>query len=442
MHIYFSKSADGGSTWTTPTQVDTGNKNDSWEPAVDVDQTNGMINVAWYDRRDDSSNKLYRVYYSQSSDGGATFLPQQIAVSTAQSDPTLDCNGTGDYMMIDAIAAAAHPVWSDTRNGINQIFTATIADNQPINTWVNQNPPALPSARIQSGMAYFPGSSSAILFGGAQNAGETIYSADTWSWSGSTWSQLSPSKSPPARFAPTMAYDAAMGDIVLFGGGFFKSGRQAYYGDTWTFNGSTWSQLRPTNSPDPRRDAMMTYDSVRNVLVLFGGYGPTASPCCNFSDTWTFNGTTWTKQSVTPSPSARDTGMMTFDTAHGNSVLFGGRDEFGNYVGDTWLWTGTTWSQQSPASSPSNRDSGAMSYDDYLGAPVLFGGFQCSSCSLGTWYNDTWYWTGSNWSLQSPSASPSVRENAAMAYDAQTRTEVLFGGSTTNGQILGDTWTY
>jgi hypothetical protein len=134
--------------------------------------------------------------------------------------------------------------------------------------------------------------------------------------------------------------------------------------------------------------------------------------------------------------------MMTFDTAHGNSVLFGGRDEFGNYVGDTWLWTGTTWSQQSPASSPSNRDSGAMSYDDYLGAPVLFGGFQCSSCSLGTWYNDTWYWTGSNWSLQSPSASPSVRENAAMAYDAQTRTEVLFGGSTTNGQILGDTWTY
>ena len=65
MHIFFSRSTNGGTTWSAPIRLDTGNPNDAWEPAVAVDQLDGTVKVAWYDRRDDSGNKFYNVYYTQ-----------------------------------------------------------------------------------------------------------------------------------------------------------------------------------------------------------------------------------------------------------------------------------------------------------------------------------------------------------------------------------------
>jgi hypothetical protein len=41
-----------------------------------------------------------------------------------------------------------------------------------------------------------------------------------------------------------MIYDAADHDVVLFGG---YNGQ--YLGDTWTWDGSTWTQLSTTSSP-------------------------------------------------------------------------------------------------------------------------------------------------------------------------------------------------
>jgi hypothetical protein len=126
MHIYFARSTDGGAHFSTPIQIDSGNVNDAWQPALSVDQSNGAVTIAWYDRRDDTNNKLYRVYYAQSTDGGASFLGRQVPVATSASDPTLSCLATGDYMQMAAVDAIAHPFWSDTRNGRNQIFTAAI----------------------------------------------------------------------------------------------------------------------------------------------------------------------------------------------------------------------------------------------------------------------------------------------------------------------------
>ncbi len=42
---------------------------------------------------------------------------------------------------------------------------------------------------------------------------------DTWIWNGSDWIQQHPAISPPARDFASMAYDAATGQLILFGGG-------------------------------------------------------------------------------------------------------------------------------------------------------------------------------------------------------------------------------
>jgi hypothetical protein len=128
MHIYFARSTDGGLNWSTPVQVDSFNfYTDAWEPALAVDQTIGAVTIAWYDRRNDvGPNKQYRVYYTQSMDGGTTFLPSQAAISDVPSDPSLSCFGTGDYMSIVSANGVAHPAWIDTRNGYPQVFTAAV----------------------------------------------------------------------------------------------------------------------------------------------------------------------------------------------------------------------------------------------------------------------------------------------------------------------------
>ena len=117
-HAYLVRSTDKGANWSPYVQLDSGNPNtDAWGPAVAVDQSNGAVTVAWYDRRDDSMNKLYRVYYTQSIDGGQTFLPNEIAVSDRKADPTVDCLATGAYMQMRAADGIAQPFWTDTDSG-------------------------------------------------------------------------------------------------------------------------------------------------------------------------------------------------------------------------------------------------------------------------------------------------------------------------------------
>jgi hypothetical protein len=131
MHIFLQYSKDGGATWSGRGQLDTGNPNDAWEPSVAVDQSNGNVVVSWYDRRDDGSNHLYVPYFSESlsdNSSGAPLFTPQLPVADIQSDPGVDCNGSGDYQQIAAANGIAHPVWTDSRTGlpVPAIFTSAI----------------------------------------------------------------------------------------------------------------------------------------------------------------------------------------------------------------------------------------------------------------------------------------------------------------------------
>ena len=211
-------------------------------------------------------------------------------------------------------------------------------------------------------MAYDPGTGQLVLFGGNDGSGPV---ADTWTWDGSSWTEQSPSTSPPARSDASMAYDPGTGQLVLFGGN-DGSGPVA---DTWTWDGSSWTEQSPSTSPPARSDASMAYDPGTGQLVLFGGNdgsGPVA-------DTWTWDGSSWTEQSPSTSPPARSDASMAYDPGTGQLVLFGGNDGSGP-VADTWTWDGSSWTEQSPSTSPPARSDASMAYDPGTGQLVLFGG--------------------------------------------------------------------
>lgn len=62
----------------------------------------------------------------------------------------------------------------------------------------------------------------------------------------------------------------------------------------------------------------MAYDAARGLTVLFGGWtGGT-----NNAQTWEWDGTAWT-QRVVSGPSGRVSHAMAYDAARGVTVLFG-----------------------------------------------------------------------------------------------------------------------
>ena len=289
--------------------------------------------------------------------------------------------------------------------------------------WVQLSPATSPPARASYAMAYDAAHGQIVLFGGISFNG---FLSDTWVWDGATWTQKSPATSPPDRVYSSMAYDAAHGQIVLFGG----RNDGGNLSDTWVWDGTNWTQKSPATIPRERYGAAMAYDAAHGQIVLFGGENEGG----NLSDTWVWDGSNWTQEAPATSPNGRYTATMTYDAAHGQIVLFGGADS-SEFLNDTWLWNGSNWTLQSPGTSPGARFVSAMAYDASIGQTVLFGG------NVSGYVNDTWLWDGTNWTEDFPATSPPARGLAAMAYDAASGQMVLFGGGASS-EFLNDTWTW
>jgi hypothetical protein len=162
-------------------------------------------------------------------------------------------------------------------------------------------------------LAFDPSSGRLILFGG-------VGPHDTWAWNGTDWKKLDPSHHPKERVQASMATDLANNSIVLFGG------EQGHPAQTWTWSLGDWHLRHPLHTPVKRRGAAMAWDGGRKTALLTGG-APTGAagvePYTGFDDTWTWNGTDWTKLSVGPS-GKRFLAPMAYDPDHEMLVRYGG----------------------------------------------------------------------------------------------------------------------
>ena len=211
---------------------------------------------------------------------------------------------------------------------------------------------------------------------------------DLRSFDGKDW--LTTGQHPESRAAePGFVYDSRRDRFVTFGG---SAGRGSTLGDTWELTGTTWSKFAGA-SPPGRQGHVMVFDSKRNRVVVFGGAGSggPGQPPPQFSDTWEFDGTTWTEKRAS-GPGPRGAAGAAFDSKRGVVLIFGGAGPQG-FFGDTWSWDGSTWKKLADT-GPEPRAMGYLAYDKVRDRMVLFGGRK-------GWpdgdLNDTWEWDGSKW---------------------------------------------
>jgi hypothetical protein len=214
--------------------------------------------------------------------------------------------------------------------------------------WSRRSTVQAPPGRMEAAMAYDPRTRTIVLFGGDDTDGTWL--TDTWIWDGAQWHLAKPATTPPARRDAAMAYDDALGAVVMFGGWNPVVGGPAKLNDTWAWDGSTWTQLFPATVPRKRAGAQMAYDAASGKLLMFGGDIGQAT-----NETWTFDGRDWSRVPG-PAPPPRDSFSMT-QAAAGSIVVFGGEepktppDGPNPTVGqsnDTWVWHDGSWTEEHP----------------------------------------------------------------------------------------------
>jgi len=216
-------------------------------------------------------------------------------------------------------------------------------------TWTQVSIDNPPPVRAYASVATLDGQM--IVFGGYANS---TMLGDTWTFDGYSWSAVQVTNPPPARTTGAMA---RLGEsVVLFGG----QGAPGFLNDTWVFDGADWTQVQTSNTPAPRYDPSMS--AAQGQVVLFGGYGgcTDTSTCSSLlNDTWTFDGTNWTAVSgITSPPPARAWASMT--AVHSQIVLFGGNGTGGD-MNDAWVFDGASWSAINLTGAPA-RDSASLAF--------------------------------------------------------------------------------
>jgi hypothetical protein len=302
-----------------------------------------------------------------------------------------------------SILPAAYPrqdyhalAWDSTRNqvvaisgGSAETWRLSAATWQPTATNVGGF-----TERVGHAAAYAPAPVDRVLMfggrcksigaftGGNCGAGGTLFN-DLRAFNPATgaWSALAPSGGPPpARWDHTFVYDAANQRFVLYGG---RNAAGLPFGDTWLLQCTgpatcAWS-AGPAGPPN-RYGHGMTYDAVRQRVVLFGGdsgVGP-------YGDTWEWNGSAWSN--LTPgggSPSARvHPALAPLSTLAGGVLLFGGRD--GAPRDDAWIWNGTQWQQALiGGAAPRARENAEAVFAASVGRIFIQGGFDASGLMVG-----------------------------------------------------------
>ncbi len=128
LDVMFSRSTDGGLTWSDPIRVNDDLSTDAWQWFGTMSVApDGRIDAVWLDTRDDPGGLNSALYYSFSRDAGETWSPNTRL--TELFDPHVgwpNQEKMGDYFDMFSDLNGAHLAWAGTFNGEQDVYYALI----------------------------------------------------------------------------------------------------------------------------------------------------------------------------------------------------------------------------------------------------------------------------------------------------------------------------
>jgi subtilisin-like proprotein convertase family protein len=122
-NVYFSQTADGGVTWSSPVRINAdATLNDQWQPVIAVSPDGTTLFTSWYDRRLDPANSLIDVYARHATILGNTVtftgdyrITQSSFPVARGQDPNVNSVYMGDYDVAAADNMSFYRTWGDNR---------------------------------------------------------------------------------------------------------------------------------------------------------------------------------------------------------------------------------------------------------------------------------------------------------------------------------------
>ena len=272
--------------------------------------------------------------------------------------------------------------------------------------WVLKAPATSPPGLYKPSMVFDEARGEVVLFGGMDHAGQ--YQNKTWVWDGVTWTRKTPVHSPPAQFNSVMAYDRLRQTVVLC------NSELPVSPGTWIWNGSDWSENQSAVQPYVGQGDM-AYDPRDQTLLLV------ATGSSGSGETWRFDGANWSKLAPTNHPrmGRNSQDELVFDEARNEMVFVCWTPQ------QTWVWTGSDWERRYPSTTFSVGSQNVV-YDSARQKIV--------HQSHPSWHDDryqhnqTYEWDGTNWSKIATAHNTPKTTSFAMAYDRVRQQTVYFGG--------------
>lgn len=253
-------------------------------PGGPVDLSRRVGGIAW----DEARSRLVWI-------GGGSFGSSGVHLDASEFDPitkawTRVCDDDGGcYGSMPGVGATPSVTWAFGRTIV--VYSNGTSYWNPATKRLVKYTLGTDLARSGAALAYDAARGVLVAFGG--DAGQ----ADTFEWDGTStgWKKVATS-GPPASPTPVATYDSVRKRVVLYA----HTGASS---PIYAWNGASWDLIAIDGGrPGARKGAAFAYDATRGRLVLFGG-GDLAVGCvdmapypphdlnrdlrvCNMLDTW------------------------------------------------------------------------------------------------------------------------------------------------------------
>ena len=298
-----------------------------------------------------------------------------------------------------------------------------------------------PPARQDHSLVWDAEAQSALVFGG-QASSTFTYFDDLWrySWPLLTWSQiLVVGPGPGPRFGHTAVWDVRSRSMLVFGGRYLGSP----LGELWRFasDQELWDSLSPPSVPPARAHHTACWDEFTRTMVILGGED---SNMLADMHTYSVVQNRWTASTAAQGPGPRARHSAVWDDVTRSMLVFGGWDG-ARYLGDLWhydAWS-AVWAELTAGSGPSPRAGHRAAWDPVSMSFLVFGGVTNVSDVLSYDNQLHRYSLLAGWAHLQPGPEfpmPSGRSGMALAWDAESRGLLVFGGY--NSSYIDKTWRY